>query len=418
VPASPRRVLAALLATAAGAGVLAAGAASAHNPRETPPGAPRMDLEVLVTPELEGRITPGGTDPLVSVDGFGNRFAVARKEDAQTAVGVDQRAGTAVRAAAWAWTSADDGLTWSNLETVTRGLDGLLPQGTGRDLASAGPLTAHAESYGPVVVVTRVLAQRKGQLAGQPPTVVPVPGGAPGAPALALTPTAALLAVPQTGGGTAVLRSTDAGATFTAGPVLPGGCDVAADPRPGGAFHAACAEGGSLVLLTSRDGGASFPARTVLGALDPRGGAARPQVDVGPDGTPYALSGLRLSRVVGGRVVAQDLALPPGDVHGVSFAVSSKGRVAAAAHHRASPGAAWHVQVALFDPGARPTWYDFSDHDPVAPRGAAEPAAAATSIDTDPQGRLQLVWGATFLQSAELGRPLLRNVFAARSVTA
>jgi hypothetical protein len=72
-------------------------------------------------------------------------------------------------------------------------------------------------------------------------------------------------------------------------------------------------------------------------------------------------------------------------------------------------------------PGSRPVWYDFADHDPVTPNGAANPPSAATSLDTDPQGRLQMVWASTFLHSpssaAELDRPLLRNVFAARSVT-
>ena len=414
---SPRRMLAVALAATAGLGVCAAVPAGAHNPRNTPAGAPRMDLEVLVTPELEGRITPGGTDPVVSVDGFGNRFAVARKEDAETVVGVDQRARTATRTAAWAWTSDDDGLTWQNLDTVTRGLDGLVPQGLGRDLASAGPLTLVAETYAASVLVKRVTATGKGRLVEQLPVLVPTPAGATGTPSLATNGLQAALAVPALDGSTATFHSADAGATWTAGPVLDGSCDVAADPRPTTrAFHAACAVGDQVSLATSRDGAGTFGAPRALAAVDRRGSGAVASVEVGPDGTPFVLSGLRLTRLVKGRAVTQDLQVLPGAHSGASFAVSAKGRVAAAVYRQASPGAVWQVMTALFTPGTRPAWYAFSDHDPVTPAGA-EPPSVATSVDTDPAGRLQLVWASTFLQSEELGRPLLRNVFTARSVT-
>jgi hypothetical protein len=414
---TPRRLLAVALAAAAGVGVCAALPAGPHNPRDTPKGAPRMDLEVMVTPELEGRITPGGTDPLVSVDGWGNRFAVARKEDAQSLVGVDQRARTATRAAAWAWTSDDDGLTWRNLDTVTRGLDGLAPQGLGRALASGGSQTLVAEAYAGAVLVKRVSATGKGRLVEQLPVLVPTPAGATGAVSVATNGAQALLVVPALDGSSASFHSPDAGASWAAGPALEGTCSAAADPRPAvRAFHVACATGGSVVLRSSRDGAATFAAPRVLAPVDARGGGSAASVDVGPDGTPYVLSGLRLSRVLGSRVVTQDLRVRTGDHAGASFAVSRSGRVALAAYHRSGPGAVWTVMTALFTPGTRPVWYGFSDHDPVAPPGA-EPPSVATSVDTDPKGRLQAVWASTFLHSAELGRPLLRNVFTARSVT-
>ena len=412
----PRRLLAAVLVTAVGGGVLAAVPAAAHNPRETPEGAPRMDLEVMVTPELQGRITPGGTDPVVSVDGFGNRFVLARKEDAQSLVGVDQRARAGVRAAGWAWTSADDGLTWTNLDTLPRGAEQLLPQGVARDVDSAGPLTVLAESRGAAVVVQRLTAQRRGQLGAVETALVTgsVPGGAAADVDVATNGREALLA--SASAGSTSVTPVAAGATVvSAGPALPGRCDVAADPRAATrGFWAACLEGSSIVLHSSRDGGATF--RRVA-ALAASAGAARPQVDVGPDGTPYALAGTRLLRVRGSRVTSQDLALPRGEHRGMAFAVSNRGRVAATVYTRAAAGAGWHVQVAMFSPGARPVWYDFSDHDPATPQGAAEPPSTATSVDTDPQGRLQMVWSSTFLHSAEIDRPLLRNVFAARSVT-
>lgn len=409
----PRRLLAAVLVTAVGGGVLAAVPAAAHNPRDTPKGAPRMDLEVMVTPELQGRISPGGTDPVVSVDGFGNRFVLARKEDAQTVVGVDQRARSGLRAAAWAWTSADDGLTWENLDTLPRGAEQLLPQGVARDLDSAGPLTVLAESRGAAVFVQRLTAQRRGQLGAVETALVStaLPGGAAADLAVATNGRDAVVATGA--GSTTSVSSVPAGSTVAAGgTTLPGRCDVAADPRTSTrGFWAACLDGSAVVLHRSQDGGATFRR---AGAVP---GSAHPQVDVGPDGSAYVLSGTRLTRLRGTGVTSQDLALPRGEHRGLAFAVSNRGRVAVTAYTRTSPDAGWHVLVAMFSPGSRPVWYDFADHDPATPQRASLPPALATSVDTDPQGRLQMVWSSTFLHAAELDRPLLRNVFAARSVT-
>ena len=409
-----RRLLAAVLATAVGGGVLAAVPAAAHNPRETPKGAPRMDLEVMVTPELEGRITPGGTDPVVSVDGFGNRFVVARKEDAQTVVGVDPRARTATRASAWAWTSADHGLTWTNLDVMPRGAEQLVPQSLSRDVASHGPLTVIVENYGATSVVHLVAAAGLGRL-GSATTLStnPLPGSFGGDVAVATNGRDAVVVAAPQGGPSSFSRVASGGTLTEEGPVLPGRCDVAADPRPAERrFWASCVVDGSVVLHESRDAGATFTRRTSVAAASPRS-----QVDVAPDGAPYVLTGTTLARLQDGRLVLQQLQMPRGEHAGLAYAVSNRGRIAATAYTRASPAAGWHVQVAMFAPGSRPVWYDFSDHEPVTPPGASAPPSPALSMDTDPLGRLQLVWSSTFLHSPDLDRPLLRNVFAARSVT-
>ena len=411
---TPRRLLAAVLATAVGGGALVAGPASAHNPRETPKGAPRMDLEVMVTPELEGRITPGGTDPLVSVDGFGNRFVVARKEDTQTVVGLDPRARAAVRASAWAWTSSDAGLTWQNLDVAPRGAEQLVPQSLSRDVASGGALTVIAENFGVSAVVHLVEAAGLGRLGSATLlSTTPIPGTVGGDLGVATNGSQALVVAAPQDGPSVVSRIPSGGTVTAPGATLPGRCDVAADPRKGSqTFWAACVDGASLVLHETRDAGATFTRRAATPA-----GADRVQVDVGPDGTAYALVGTRLLALRSGRLLGQDLALPRGDVRGTSFAISNRGRVAMTTYHRGAPGETWTVPVALFSPGSRPVWYDFADHDPATPSGASQPPSDATSIDTDPQGRLQMVWSSTFLHSGELDRPLLRNVFTARSVT-
>ena len=413
-----RRLLAVVLATAVGGGVLAAVPAAAHNPRETPKGAPRMDLEVMVTPELEGRITPGGTDPVVSVDGFGNRFVVARKEDAQTVVGVDPRARTATRASAWAWTSADHGLTWTNLDVMPRGAEQLVPQSLSRDVASHGPLTVIVENYGATSVVHLVAAAGLGRL-GSATTLStnPLPGSFGGDVAVATNGRDAVVVAAPQGGPSSFSQVSPRGTLTKQGPVLPGRCDVAADPRPATRrFWASCVVDGSVVLHESRDAGATFTRRASVAAA-----SERSQVDVGPDGIPYVLTGTKLAWLRGGRTVLQDLHLPRGEARGSAFAVSNKGRVAATSYHRERAGAPWTVTVTLFSPGSTPVWYGFSDHDPADSGDAPAPPSRSTSVDTDPLGRLQMVWASTFasvsLVDGQGAFVRLRNVFAARSVT-
>jgi hypothetical protein len=415
---SPRRILAAVLVTAAGAAVLTALPAQAHNARDTPRGAPRMDLEVMVTPEIEGRITPGGTDPIVSVDTFGNRFIVARKEDAQRGVGIDPRSRTASRASAWAWTSADHGLTWTNLDILPRGAEQLVPESLGRDVASNGPLTYIVENYGATSVVHVVKASGLGRLGtAASVTTNPIPGTVGGDVGVATNGQVGMVSAAPRSGPSVLSQVRWGEAASSVETTLPGRCDVAADPRPAGrAFWAACVEGTNVVLHQSRDAGATFARRA---AMPSRGDRA--QVDVGPDGTPYVLSGGRLSRLVGARVLPMELRLPAGEMRGAAFAVSNRGRVAASIYHRARAGAPWTVQVALFTPGTRPVWYSFADHDPADSGDAATPPSEFTSVDTDPFGRLQLAWATTFLSTSVLDvngeRARLRNVFTARSVT-
>lgn len=408
-----RRAGAAGLVLAAVGAVLAV-PAGAHEPRGNPDGSPRMDLEVMVTPELSGRLTPGGTDSRISVDGFGNRFAVARKEDVQTAVGVDQRARTATRAAAWSWVSSDEGRTWDNLETVTRGLDGFVPQGSARDVASGASVTLVGEALPAVVLVRRVVATSRGRLTPSTPVAVPVTVVAEEL-SLATDGRTALLAV-VSASTTTTARSSDGGATWAPGPALEGRCDVSTAPAARRVAHAACLVGDRLVLRTSRDAGASWTSRA-LGSADSRIPETTPSVDTGPDGAPHVLSGMTLLRERGGRVLSQNLATRPGRYAGASLSVSNRGRLAVGAYRQSAPNEPWTVETALFTPGKRPVWFGFADHDPTTVAGAAAPASVGTSVDTDPQGRLQLTWAATYLHSEELGRPLLRNVFTIRSNT-
>ena len=413
------RAAAVLAALATGA---AAPAALAHPARDERPGAPQLDVEVLVTPPLDDQLTPGGTDADVAVDAFGNRVTVARKE---LPVSPDPRAPRPVRTASWRWVSFDRGDSWNNLDALPSRADLLLPPGRSVAVASDGPRTYVAEDHGGTVVVQRVAATGLGRFTGEVPGVVPV-----GAPIGTERPVdvaaqagsrVLVLAAARTPGAYAVHLSTDRGATFgPAGAVLPPAehCRLGADPRPAArTVVVACLEaGGAVVAHVSTDGGASF-ARKPVGRADVRGGDPRPSVDVGPDGALHVLSGMRLllSRDGGRRWSTQDLQVEPGEYRSTTLAVSRLGRVGVAAYRRTAAGGPWTVVTTVLTPGRRPVLADFTSHDPVAPVGASGPPSSRTALDFGPDAKMQLVWTSTYLHSADLDRPLLRNVWSIRS---
>ena len=415
---STRPATAAALAVAVAFGVPAA----AHAPRDARPGGPRMDLEVQVTPPLAASVSPGGRDAVVSVDSFGNRFAVARKEVATGLVAPDPRARTMARAGAWHWFSDDEGATWANLDLLPRGAEAALPERADRDVVSDGARTYVAEVGPAGAVVTPVVATKRGRLAPQAPGVVPVLASDRARPSLAAHggSTVLLVTAAANGAGSQLHASYDGGATWgTSALALAGtGCDAAADPRPRSrTVVVACLSGSDVVLHTSTDDGRTFTARR-LGAADRRGGdAGLPQVDVGPDGVPHVLTGLVLRRVLPRGTTTQDLLSEKGAYRATSLAVSGRGRVGVAAYRRLPGDGGWNVVITVFTPGTAPVWADFAFHDPAGRSAAAGPPSDRSSVDFDPQDRVHLVWTATRLHSAELDAPVLRNVWSVRSTT-
>jgi len=71
----------------------------------------------------------------------------------------------------------------------------------------------------------------------------------------------------------------------------------------------------------------------------------------------------------------------------------------------------------VLTPGKAPVWADFAFHDPAGRSATAGPPSDRLSADMDPLGRVHVVWTATRVHSAELDRPLLRNVWSVRSTT-
>ncbi len=407
-----RTVIAALVATT----VLGTPVALAHAPRDHHPGSPLMDLEVLVTPPLTGRTTPGGTDAIVSVDSFGNRFALAHKETAERVVGIDQRARAMVRSAPWLWTSADEGSTWTNLDLLPRGLDAFVPEDDFA-VASAGPTTYVATATPAGVVLTTVTATKRGRVTAGTPSLVPAPHGVDTGLQLAAYPGGGLLLVGLPVGASLYSIRAD-GAKEIASLGTASGCDVAVGRRAGKAVGVvACLESGqvsrTVVDLTT---GAST--RSNLGAADTRaGGTGKPTVDLAADGTSYVLSGTRLWRTPAtGRTTTQDLRTEGGDHRVTALAVSHKGRVGAAAYRKGSDGT-WNIVVTIFTPGTKPVWSNFANHDPVSPVGASGPPSTLLGVDFDERGRIQVLWTSTFLHQEGLDALRLRNVWSVRSTT-
>lgn len=380
-----------------------------------------MDLEVLVTPTLAGSVTPGGRDAVVSVDSFGNRFAMARKEVVTAVVAPDPRARTMARAGAWHWFSDDEGATWDNLDLLPRGAELALPEQSDRALASDGARTYFAEVGRAGAVVTPVVATKRGRLTAQTPGLVPLLTGEPTRPSLAAHGGSSVFLVVggRVGPGSQLHASYDGGASWSTAPVaLSGsGCDAAADPRRGSRVVAvACLDGGQVVLHTSTDDGRTFRTRS-LGAADTRGGdAGLPALDIAADGVPTVLSGLLLRRILPRGVTTQDLRSEAGAYRATTLTVSDRGRVGVAAYRRLPGSGGWNVVVTVLSPGRAPVWADFASHDPAG-RSTAGPPSDRLSLDMDPLGRVHLVWTATRLHSAETDSPLLRNVWSVRSAT-
>ena len=85
------------------------GVAAAHGGAGTAFKAP-----VKVTPDLGF-----GYEPATVVDGYGNIFVTAHKENWQLALGPDSRSPTQTRSMSWDWYSANNGRSWRDLPGLT-----------------------------------------------------------------------------------------------------------------------------------------------------------------------------------------------------------------------------------------------------------------------------------------------------------
>jgi hypothetical protein len=396
----------------------------AHDGQDTRPGAARVDLEVLVTPPVNGETSPGGHEPSIAVDRFGNLVAAALKE---LPVAPDGRATPRARLAAWRWTSGDDGQSFQDMARSPAMFDVLLPEAL--STAAAADDAGHSfvlEGYGGQVLLTSATATTQDDVVTDATTPLPIPlAGVQRLRADAVgdaTTTGRLhvLATSASSPGTPTVWTGTVGTLPGRETPLPGAaeCTLAADHRRGSrTVYAGCVSGiGEAVLWTSRDAGATFTPRVLRGGL-PDGA---PSVSVGPDGTPWLLvttthGRLGVHHVVGNRVTYQDLTTERGTWKGGVLDVSRTGRLGLAAYHRAPGSTGWHVRLAVTSPGKGPLWVDFASHDPVSTDSA--PPDSAPAVAFGPDARLHLLWSSTKVTVPGSTAPLLRNVWSVRTLS-
>ena len=400
--------------------------ALAHDGQDTRPGAARMDLEVLLTPALQGETSPGGQDSSVTVDRFGNVVASALKEQAFRVVSPDGRATTKTRLASWRWSSGDNGESFQNVAASPAGADTLLPGGLSTAVASddAGHSFV-ADSYAGTVLLTTVTATDRDTLTTAAPKAVPV---ASGVQRIRMDATGDATSSGHlyllTGSSTPSVWSGTSAAAVGTTTSLPGAsdCTLAADHRKGSKLvYAGCvSQIGTTDLWTSTDAGVTFTRKQLNGGLP----IGVPSVSVAPDGSAWVLvtSGpdggtqLMSHHVTSRGDVMKDLASEKGTWRGGVLDVSVKGRLGLAAYHLAPRAKGWHVRLSVVSPGATPLWVDFASHDPVA-GATATPPDSAPAIAFGRDALLRLTWGSAKATVPGSTAPLVRNVWSVRTLS-
>jgi photosystem II stability/assembly factor-like uncharacterized protein len=400
----------------------AASSSYAHEGQDTRPGATRFDLEVKIT-----RTAEGGLAPAVAADTFGNQYAVARKDTEPGSP--DSRSGAPTRAAAWRWWSSDHGLTWSDLPGLPASLDTQEP-GFGGDVAAddAGNVYVVDDHAGSLSFL-RWKASGLGKLAFD--TVLPTHqvGAGTGRPRLLAHGAGHLLVLWPQVQGTAVLVSTDAGASFVQVATFAGATCTGAAPRHRVGYAVACAAGGvPHVYVASHDSGdfvpsASFP--SFGGSV-----AGTPSVTVDPRGQVFVAvthgSGLKqpvdlVHSADGGRSWTAPRRLD--DIHGafreVEITAAPDGRLGIAGYIRQFSDGPWEVVGSVFnaDHGPGPLLESFAKHSPVTDTATAEPPGDRLGAAFDGESRLSIVWSAnnTKLLPTDANDKVARDVWFVRT---
>ena len=403
--------------------VSAAAPAWAHDGQDKRPGAVRVDLELLLTPPVNGETSPGGHDASVAVDPFNNVYAGALKE---LPASPDSRATANARLGSWRWSSGDDGVSFQDLQRTPAGFDVLVPGGVSTAVATDDVGHAFAvEAYGGLAVLTQTSATTQDDVVTDTTVPLAVGTGAPHKVRLDATGDATssgrlyLLATSVSSPGDPAVWSGTTTSLPGTSVALPGStlCSLAADHRKGSrTVVAACKRGTATTLWTSRDAGASFTPQAL-----PSSPADAPSVAVGPDGTTWVLVTTTSGRIVvhrvpaKGRATSQDLSVGKGTWRGAALDVSKLGRLGLAAYYQVPGTDQWHVLVAIASPGKVPVWVDFASHDPVS--RDTTPPDDAPAVAFGPDNRLHLVWGSTKVTAPGSPTRVLRNVWSVRTLS-
>ena len=250
------------------------------------------------------KVTPTngyGYEPSFIVDSFGNAFATAHKENAFLALSLDPNSPTATRSMSWAWLSADSGKTWIDPPGLTPLSLEQHEVGDEGDMASddAGHIY-YADTYAGDITMTRWTTKGLGQVIFDytRPTI-PTPED-DDRPWLTAHGDGHVFYFSNAGNKTynggryTVHASYDGGITWdSVGVSLPdsGWCRPASDHRPGSKLvYAFCTnDNGKLYSYVSTDDGHTWNRYDVGTYNDADDTQSYPSIQVGPDGTVYAL---------------------------------------------------------------------------------------------------------------------------------
>lgn len=250
------------------------------------------------------KVTPTngfGYEPSFIVDGYGNAFATAHKENWQLALAPDANSPTATRSMSWAWLSIDNGKTWTDPPGLTPASLEQHQVGDEGDMTQddAGHIY-YADTYLGDITLTRWTTNGLGEVTfdySRPLLPTPEQDDRPwiiahGNGHVFYFSNAGNKLL--NGGRYTVHASYDGGLTWdSVGVPLPdsGWCRPAADHRAGSkVLYVACTnDGGRLYSFVSVDDGRTFQ-RYDMGTYNNADGTQSwPTIQVGPDGTVWVL---------------------------------------------------------------------------------------------------------------------------------
>jgi hypothetical protein len=374
------------------------------------------------------KVTPNngfGYEPSLVVDKYGNAFAAAHKENWQLALAPDANSPTATRSMSWFWLSTDNGQHWTDPPGLTPLSVEQHEVGDEGDIAydDAGHIY-YADTYLGDITLTRWTTNGLGQVTfdfTRPTVPTPELDDRPWITAHGdghVFYFANHGRKDYNGGRYTAHASYDGGLTWDiVGVGLPdsGWCRPAADHRPGSQLvYAFCTnDGGKLYSYVSTDDGRSFTRYDVGTYNNDDETQSYPLLQVGPDGTLWAIYVDSNDVGDGGIPNTNQIYLFKSTNQGKSFtkteitpvvgryqyawlAITADGKkLGMGVYYRPNASFPWEFAATTWSAGGKidPRTFVSVDPDhPVAPQEAAEPPGDYTGSYFFPDGKLGVVW--------------------------
>lgn len=394
------------------------------------------------------KVTPTngyGYEPNFIVDSYGNAFATAHKENWQLVLAPDANSPTQTRSMSWAWLSTDKGATWRNPPGLSPASVEQHLFGDEGDMAQddAGHIY-YADTYLGDITLTRWTTNGLGKITydfTRPTIPTPEDDDRPWITAhgnghVFYFSNAGNKAL--NGGRYTVHASYDGGLTWdSVGVALPdsGWCRPAADHRAGSKLvYAFCTnDGGKLYSYVSRDDGRSFTRYTVGTYNADDATASYPYIQVGPDGTVWALYDDSNNLDANGIPITNQLYLFKSKDQGKTWtksqvtpvvgryqfpwlALSDDGKkLGFGTYYRPNADYPWEVAAVTWSVGSKPSKANFLSVDkkhPVAPAENAEPPGDYMGAYFFPDGKMGVIWTRYVLWTS--AATLERDIYFAR----